>query len=573
MKKVLNNTSKALGAILFSAMLVLAMAIAMPNDVLNMNATTQVEAAAKISKSSLTLTKGASQTIKVNGNSKKVIWKSTNTKVATVNSKGKITAKSAGSAKIQAKVGKKTYTCKVKVLKFKINKTSVTLTKGKTTTLKVSGTKNKATYKSSNKKIATVTSKGVIKGVKKGSTNIKVKVGKETFTVPVKVETPSMSKTSISIKKGNTYKLKLNGTSRSVKWSTNNSKVATVSNGKVTAKGIGQAIITAKVNDKSYTCKVKVGYNVINCPDTIKVKYGETKKITLTATDSFSYGSEDSSIARVSISPSYFYKGDKLTMTVTGKYVGTTNIVFKSNAGWTKKCKVTVEGNALSTSTVSNPINGLKVNSIKAYKSVKSSEHDIAVVGSFTSQIDAKVDYIALDYVFYDKNGKQIATATSYIDKPVKGKTYTDKYTKYDSGNKLNSVASVKLVGISVELDDSIVGTQRTNPTLALKNNDSSIDVKNYVMASAYGYEYDEYRTAYQFTVTNKTNDYQYYKVLFDAYDASGKLISQPNSSWNYVTSSVSPGESRTVTVSAGTLYGELKTGKISKIVLRFEKN
>ena len=46
----------------------------------------------------------------------------------------------------------------------------------------------KVTYKSSNKKVATVSSKGVITAKKKGTAKITVKSGKKSYTVTVKVK-------------------------------------------------------------------------------------------------------------------------------------------------------------------------------------------------------------------------------------------------------------------------------------------------------------------------------------------------------------------------------------------------
>lgn len=48
-------------------------------------------------------------------------------------------------------------------------------------------TQDKVTYKTSNKKIATVSKKGVIKGLKKGKATITVKYGKRTVKIKVKV--------------------------------------------------------------------------------------------------------------------------------------------------------------------------------------------------------------------------------------------------------------------------------------------------------------------------------------------------------------------------------------------------
>ena len=72
------------------------------------------------------------------------------------------------------------------------------------------------------------------------------------------------NKVTISAKKktlyvGKSFKLKIKGTSKTVKWSSSNKSVATVtSKGKVTAKKAGTATITAKVGGKKYTCKVTV---------------------------------------------------------------------------------------------------------------------------------------------------------------------------------------------------------------------------------------------------------------------------------------------------------------------------
>ena len=71
--------------------------------------------AASISSKSLTLTTGQTETLRVKG-MKKVTWKSNKKAVATVSKKGKVTAVSAGTAKITAKSGKKKLTCKVTVL-------------------------------------------------------------------------------------------------------------------------------------------------------------------------------------------------------------------------------------------------------------------------------------------------------------------------------------------------------------------------------------------------------------------------------------------------------------------------
>ena len=71
----------------------------------------------KLSATSKTLNVGKTATLKVTGTTKKVTWKSNKPSVATVSSKGKVTAKKAGTATITAKVAGKTLKCKVTVKK------------------------------------------------------------------------------------------------------------------------------------------------------------------------------------------------------------------------------------------------------------------------------------------------------------------------------------------------------------------------------------------------------------------------------------------------------------------------
>lgn len=72
-------------------------------------------------------------------------------------------------------------------------------------------------------------------------------------------DTVKLNKTKLLLEAGQEYQLQVKNTTSKVKWSTSNKKVAKVgSKGKVTAVAVGTAKITAKVNDKKYTCTVTV---------------------------------------------------------------------------------------------------------------------------------------------------------------------------------------------------------------------------------------------------------------------------------------------------------------------------
>ena len=118
-------------------------------------------------------------------------FKSSNTKVATVSANGTVKAKKAGKVNITVQVGNYKQVVKITVKKptMKLTKASAKLKKGKKVTIKVKAAPvSKVTFKSSNKKVATVSSKGVVKAKKKGTAIITVKCNGITkkFKVTVK---------------------------------------------------------------------------------------------------------------------------------------------------------------------------------------------------------------------------------------------------------------------------------------------------------------------------------------------------------------------------------------------------
>ena len=69
-------------------------------------------------------------------------------------------------------------TVNVQASKLKLNKTKITVYKGCTETLKVTGSKKKVKWSSSKKAVASVSSSGKIKGKKKGTAEIYAQIGK-----------------------------------------------------------------------------------------------------------------------------------------------------------------------------------------------------------------------------------------------------------------------------------------------------------------------------------------------------------------------------------------------------------
>ena len=137
-------------------------------DAKGVTVTTPVKPSVKLDKTSLTLTKGKTYTLKttVTDTNKAVSWSSSNSSVASVDKNGKVTAKTKGTATITAKVDGVSASCKVTVNEpakttIKLDKTKVTLGAGEPCTLKATvSPSQKVTWTSSNPKLVKVDSNG-----------------------------------------------------------------------------------------------------------------------------------------------------------------------------------------------------------------------------------------------------------------------------------------------------------------------------------------------------------------------------------------------------------------------------
>ena len=115
-----------------------------------------------LNKEDIVLDPGQKDTLWMRGTLKKTTWSTSNKKIATVSSSGVVTAVKGGSCIITAKCDGKKYKCKVRV-RGTINKTEISIKKGKTYTLKLTNAKIKKVV-TSNSKIATINKSGVVTG-------------------------------------------------------------------------------------------------------------------------------------------------------------------------------------------------------------------------------------------------------------------------------------------------------------------------------------------------------------------------------------------------------------------------
>jgi uncharacterized protein YjdB len=92
----------------------------------------------KLSNTAVTLAAGNSAALKVTGTAKTISWSSSNSSIASISSKGALTAKASGAVTITASVAGKKLTCLVTVLK--LSDKTYSLDTGSTYKLKVAGT-------------------------------------------------------------------------------------------------------------------------------------------------------------------------------------------------------------------------------------------------------------------------------------------------------------------------------------------------------------------------------------------------------------------------------------------------
>lgn len=320
-----------------------------------------VDAKVKLSKTKATIEKGKTLTLKAtltpsDLTDKSVTWESSNTKVATVTSVGKVKGVKAGTATITctSKATGAKATCKVTVGYVKLDQTEATILKGKTVTLAAtvypsSLTDKNVTWESSNTKIATVTTSGKVKGVKAGTATITCTSNatglKATCTVNVVKGFVTLNKTEAYVQKGKTTTLKATVTpetleDKSVTWESSDKSIVTVTSaGKVKGIKYGTATITCTsvATGAKATCQITVGKVIIG---TSEVTIKKSRTVTLSATvypsaledKSVTWKSSNTAVATVS--------SDGI---VTGVKAGTATITCTSVAtGLKGTCTVTV---------------------------------------------------------------------------------------------------------------------------------------------------------------------------------------------------------------------------------------
>ncbi len=239
----------------------------------------------KISESTLSLYRGDTANLTANREPtipydyRSVLWKSSDSSVATVDSKGLVTAVGGGTAEITAEIDGVSAVCTVSVTVpltgLSLNEAIQTLTIGGSCDLIASKVPTNATidindlqWTSSDDSVVKVEN-GKVTALKSGKADITASLGGKTAICNIAVYSPAetidLNQTSLNLEKNNTSQLTAafspNDTNNpeTVQWDSKDPAVASVSSdGLVTAVSGGNTEITAQINGVSATCTVTV---------------------------------------------------------------------------------------------------------------------------------------------------------------------------------------------------------------------------------------------------------------------------------------------------------------------------
>jgi len=292
----------------------------------------------------------------------KITWVSSNTNIATV-SNGKVTGKGIGTVNITATTENgKTAICKLNVsptavTALKASTTSLSLDQGATKKVSITFTPTSAeeyytvNWKSSNANVAKVAKDGTITAVNPGTATITASAGGKSVKISVKVNATLVTSVEMTgckdtILAGQTLTLSAvakpdTAKNKSIKWSSSDTAVATVSGGKVTTKNKGVVTITAATsNGKNATCKITV-----TAPSITSLSLSiDGKKLSNGDKKTYIVGETESITATTNLTETEFKKYYKITWKSSN-----TNAVVVSPNSTTLGAKIEIVGEGSST--------------------------------------------------------------------------------------------------------------------------------------------------------------------------------------------------------------------------------
>ena len=332
----------------------------------------------------------------------------------------------------------------------------------------------------------------------------------------VKVTGISLDKNNLELKIGDTYTLTStitpnNATNKEVEWSSNNSDVATVENGKIVAKNKGDAKITVKSKDTgvSATCNVKVVKKVTEISiseSAVNLNVGDESTL------NYTIGPDDATNKEVEWISS---NSDVVSVDngkVIAKKTGTANITVKSkDTGISASCKITVTARVESIELQKNSYTVIKgkkltINPVIKPEYATNKEYTISsddenivkiennvIVGvnegktnvTFTTKdqnksVKAEINVINIsdsDFITFDETLK-VNEDNGYVSK-IEPNTKTSSIFDKIEYNKDKFDVVIKNINGKVISDDDLIGT---GTTISLVSKDSREEIQTFTV-------------------------------------------------------------------------------------------
>lgn len=349
--------------------------------------------------------------------------------------------------------------------------------------------------------------------------------------IPSSAATPKLSKTSVTLTKGYSTTLSVSNASGTVKWSTGNKSVATVSSkGKVSGKGSGTTYIYAKVSGKTLKCKVTVVASKItaNKSNVVLDKKGDTATVTLTVKGSHGIAmtSSDKSVAKGSFTTSTF-NGNNINVKITAYGAGnaTIKIYNKNYPSCYKNIYVTVneeepENNFIMPATTSVSINAGETYTLKVGAQ---NQNNLTYNVSNTNVATVTAGTVSGNYRNYTIKGVAAGTTTLRFYDKNNSQNYVDVTITVANDIKYYEFYTTSPINNKLAYTDQVI---EINPTSATK----------YYMLVPASYDPAKVNTL----TAQKFNVYDYY-VVYDtppaskkAYTDTYKTFYHTSSKYNY---------------------------------------
>ncbi len=261
---------------------------------------------------------------------KTVSWHSEDPNIAIVDEDGNVTARSLGETVIKARCGEATASCRILVVptqaeRIILNTESAQLKVGEgirleATVLPEDATDKTVTWYSENPNVATVDRNGNVTAVSLGETTITARCGEagascKISVVPTPAERIILNTESSELKVGESISLEATvlpeeATDKTVSWHSEDPNIAIVDeDGNVTARSLGETVITARCGEATANCRISVvptpAERIILNTESAQLKVGENIRLEVTvlpedATDkTVTWSAEDPNIAIV----------------------------------------------------------------------------------------------------------------------------------------------------------------------------------------------------------------------------------------------------------------------------------